>query len=334
MTSYQLLPHYSIESGKLWFLQKEPVQIFLSNQMIDTLKNKKHITQENISISDRKTFYKLIKEGILYKVLDHNFCKPTNQCSLFIQAHFDDAVFSCGGVIAHQYFNLNHSIIIITVFSKSSSQLINSITNLSLDNKQYSNIRKLEENLFLSQIKATGIALDMPEALLRRIKNPIIKSGVFRKDYSLVYAIYEKVASILERYNPICIFFPGAYGWHYDHMLLTLVLNHLINKGYNQGKKLFLYEDYPYCNRSRYDYWKRQDQLKSYFKMVEHYVDISPFIDLKSEWANYYKTQWIDVSYRHLKENIKNFAKSIAIEAAHWHRKGIEFNLSERVWMV
>lgn len=156
--------------------------------------------------------------------------------ALILSPHYDDAVFSCGGMIAQEAETGKvHILNVFTHFPeavRSGSIILNGV-------------RREEELTAITLLGATSESLGATDAFLRRpaYRSP---SNLFRKpvaeDMSWIPELSATIAKRLNTLDYDVLYAPLGIGWHVDH-----VLCHLVARGRLERDKVRFYEDAPYC---------------------------------------------------------------------------------------
>lgn len=325
---YKLLPHYSVRDGSLLFLNGHKLPQALSNTLSSQLIKNTFLTKADISEQDQLTFLRLIQEGVLVGQFEKTQ-GVSGYDSLFIQPHADDCALSCGGLIAKTYYELKTNIAVSTVFSHCSVIYSPWKDLIKLSQKSYSELRNLEDNIFIGYFDGKLFNLNFHEALLRGIRYPILEKGLFKKDLKLIELIFEQTNRLIHEFHFKNIFLPFGIGWNCDHQILTEVAKRL-----SKTSTVFLYEDYPYCDECRYTYWARLSEVSSSVSLEPLYYDITNYVDMKTDFINCYKSQFKDWSRRDIKKQVMALSQSVAIEAKEWHQKKAKSKYMERVWRI
>ena len=332
---YTFLPHYSIENDQILFLGKVPISKAPHKQLLARWKQDGFLSYKNLDRAQYQDLEHLKCLGCLRECRMLPLSLPiSSETSLFIQPHFDDCVFSCGGLIAYERFFCLNAIILLTIFSRYSGEHFSSAYDISLSDDRYSSIRLTEEELFLSDTQTRGISAGFPEAPLRGIRYPISSGELFRKDQKLLDSIKSTLFFFIKKYHPSKVYLPFGFGWHYDHLITHQLLKTCLNDSTLKDSMYLIYEDYPYSHLNKSDYWRRFEEVNKSFKLTSQYINISNFIDLKINWMNCYRTQLINTPYYQLKKQVKKVAKSIVREANYWHQLSLQADFSERIWVV
>lgn len=326
--SYRLLPHYTIKNNYVVFLLKVPVFKNISDELAKKLISTKNILLDEISKKDLVIFQQLIQEGVVVECFNTCDVKKFSR-KLFVQAHGDDCALSCGAFLAKLHVENCSSNVIATIFSNYSSEYFSWKESIDLTNERYSQIRQMEDELFVENIKSKILFLNFSESLLRGIKYPILPLGIFKKDYKVLESIFLKIKQIVDQYNINEIYLPMGIGWNCDHQILTEVAWKL-----KEYLHIYLYEDYPYCDKNRYGYWKRLAEVNDKIKLEPIYLDVTQHLAQKASFINFYKSQFKDWKYKDIKKEITELASSTALEAKLWHKLDISFDFAERIWQL
>lgn len=166
----------------------------------------------------------------------------TKERHLFLSPHFDDAVWSCGGRIAH-LTGQGDKVVVATVFS----ELLNEPISDSWRRVANYRFRAAENIAALRVLGAEGVNLGYIDAALRQNKDKefiyptlssILCSECSAYD-SVLPSIVEDIQSLLcSHWDSINI--PIAIGSHIDHMLVRSATEQATQKS------LTYYEDFPY----------------------------------------------------------------------------------------
>lgn len=176
----------------------------------------------------------------------------TRYRAVFISPHLDDAVFSCGGLIAHLVEE--GPVLVINIFTRYLSEV--KLRGVVLSNKRYQ-----EEAAASSFLGFESRNLDELDVSFRR--NAYRKLGnIFRppviEDIDWLPTLREKVLATLTELDYQQLYVPLGVGWHVDH-----VLAHRLFDAWEGSAQLLYYEDAPYCcipHSTRY----RLNEIASY----------------------------------------------------------------------
>jgi hypothetical protein len=231
-------------------------------------------------------------------------------------------------------FGDKHDILLVTVFSDYSAVYLPQKDSNITDDFQYSLLRKQEDKSLVEYIGGEFVCFDFPEALLRNISYPLLQKGIFKKDNKWAHKIYKRLSDSIASYDVKNIFLPSGFGWHCDHQIITMAADLLLKDVLANQMSIYLYEDYPYCNDVRYNYWGRLAELQKMFIMDAYYVDITNFVSEKTKMSYIYRSQFPDWDHRKIKGEFMNLARSTAIEASLMHSKKLDFEYAERIWKI
>jgi LmbE family N-acetylglucosaminyl deacetylase len=185
---------------------------------------------------------------------------------LFLSPHLDDAVLSCGALIAE--FARRRPITVATVFSAAGppphTRAARSFMRqcASADAARLFDERRAEDRDVLRGVGADHVHLDEIDALYRRrsIAGPIGKLGelvpelvhryptyrfdiakgrVSRGDRGLVRRLGARVAELAARIGAELVFCPAGVGRHVDHLITRAI-------GPFLGGRVVYYSDFPY----------------------------------------------------------------------------------------
>ena len=148
--------------------------------------------------------------------------------AVFLSPHLDDAVFSCGGLIA-KLAQSGEPILIVNIFSKYGK----------------STDRRDEESLVADYLKVEIQYLGELDAMLRgkSYKSLLrIFSTVDSSDRISLPGIASKLTNLLRGISYDTIYVPLGIGWHVDHLL-----THELGELAGEKLKIRYYEDTPYC---------------------------------------------------------------------------------------
>lgn len=202
------------------------------------------------------------------KKLLNQIVKSKSKC-VFVSPHFDDAVFSAGGVIQELVKN-GVSVTVINIFTACGTTSNSLSAKVYLKQCGYDNARvlykdrEIEDASTFKTLKIKHINLGFTDALWRtKPMNLFMKYAsqiipelgliyptyrwhistgkVSNYDIDTVNSIVGKINSIKEFSESKYVFAPIGIGNHVDH----LVTNKVIKK-YKSNKKILLWGDYPY----------------------------------------------------------------------------------------
>ena len=307
----------------------------LSNTFEELLGQNRFFVIDDVLKNDRQLFQQLFNEGVLWNKTSFIEKDQLNECCLFLQPHSDDCALSCGGHMLLEYLKYKKRIILVTVFSNYSSSYFPYKNKVCLDHQKYSQLRKMEDMLVCDYLNAKLYCLNMPEAPLRKIGYPILQGGLFKKDYTWMDKIFLNLKKIIDLYKPSTVYLPCGIGMHCDHVILTEVAKQLSYKNNSfLFNKIYFYEDYPYCDESRFDYWRRIEQLKTQLILEPSHIDITHYFEKKAILINFYKSQFLNWPYTKIKKDIEKLAISTRIESNFIYNQKNMYSHAERTWKL
>lgn len=219
-----------------------------------------------------------------------------NKRIYIISPHQDDAVLSCGGLMAQ-------------LSGKADITVVNLFTNgnkgpYTLSAKRFLNMlkepdavrlfekRKLEDKTVLTKLKAKIINLDLEDAMFRRKNVSVI--GKIVPEFDHVYPTYRwhfskgiskidyALADVEERLKKIVksddiVLAPYGIGGHVDHMIARRVCE-------KNFKSVILYSDFPYNVRTSYFGTKGRN--------FDRFI-LKPDLSAKEKLVKMYETQFL-----------------------------------------
>jgi len=179
---------------------------------------------------------------------------------VFLSPHLDDAILSCGGLLA-QLHHRSVPVLVISIFAG----LIDDDEPLSpfaaamhqswgAPSQTYA-VRRAEDSAALARVGFIPHWLNFPDAIyrgnLRRgewfyTDNQTLFGAVHPAEQNLPQMLAQSLRSYLQQYaiadEPTVFYVPLAVGNHVDHQLTCRATKYLVHP----GDELFFYEDYPY----------------------------------------------------------------------------------------
>ena len=191
---------------------------------------------------------------------------PPGEALLFLSAHLDDAVLSCGGLMAH--LADRHPLLVVTIFSEAGAPPHTRAARTFLrqcgadDAASLFAARRAEDRAVLDGLGARAEHLGEVDALFRRRDTPaglertatrlpevvhryptyrfdIALGRVSRGDRELVHAVTPRVRALADEAGARTVFCPVGVGRHVDHLLTRRV-------GEALGLRVIHYSDFPY----------------------------------------------------------------------------------------
>lgn len=174
---------------------------------------------------------------------------------IYLSAHYDDAVFSCGGTI-HRQCREGRRVLVITVFAAPPdpgtplSALARHLHGCIADPVS---VRRAEDRAALARLGVAGHRLSFREAVYRgdpatgKWHYPQLTDlfgTVVPRDESLARAIADAVAPPTTDGPETIFYVPLGIGNHVDHQLVHQTGRQLAERGH----AVLFYEDYPYAD--------------------------------------------------------------------------------------
>lgn len=215
---------------------------------------------------------------------------------VFISPHFDDAILSCGTLIAELSGKVD--ITIVNVFTKAHKKPYTLSARKFLMDSGYSDAQELykkrreEDQKAFSSLAVNIINVGLEDALFRRKEKKTIL-GKYIAEFNHVYPTYQfhiartiasddqtivRLEKQIEKFNnnKYLVFAPFGIGNHADHRIARLASEKILNR-------YILYSDFPYNVRLR--------TYGSAFKNGEEF-HLDTNIDVKTPLIKAYKTQF------------------------------------------
>jgi LmbE family N-acetylglucosaminyl deacetylase len=343
-SKYQWLPHYRVIDEGVWFLDTVDTHITVPGEFSRLVEeNRIFPAQQLEACIDKSLTARLLREGVMVPIqagVPGEAKQNNNGDILVIQPHSDDFALSCGAAMAKLKFADGYQVHCLTLFSQHSVKGFPWRDMVKMDDDSYSDLRAKEDRLCLDYLSGAVTLLGYKDALCRGLHVEFLfsKDGIFKKDRALIPGMSERIGEIINQYNVAKVFLPAAVGWHYDHRLTYMAAVNALKEIKARNKKppeIFLYEDYPYCDESRTNYWERLEELAKELQIKPLYVDAADYVDHKAVLINFYKSQLKDMNFSQIKQKMVRLAEATVIEAKfqqgnHPHHMPI----AERLWQV
>lgn len=156
--------------------------------------------------------------------------------AVFISPHLDDAVFSCGGLIAQLV--KEGPVLVLNLFTRYLSEV--KIRGVVLSDQRYHEEAAAAQYLGFESRNLGELDVSFRRDAYRSLGN-IFRPPV-EQDLDWLPDLRSKVFSVLSEIDFYQIYIPLGIGWHVDH-----VLTHLLFESWVGRDDLFFYEDAPYC---------------------------------------------------------------------------------------
>lgn len=170
---------------------------------------------------------------------------------VYLSPHLDDAVFSCGGLIARQTAN-DEKVTVVTVCAGDTP--VGELTPFAAElHRRWGGsgspvaARRAEDRMACGRLGASAVHLEVPDAVYRRDAGEALypdESMVFGSLHPADADLVTRMAALLEEKCPAQarLYCPSVLGGHVDHRLTRLAAERL-------GRPLWYYQDMPYAAR-------------------------------------------------------------------------------------
>jgi len=176
--------------------------------------------------------------------------------NIFLSPHFDDVVFSCGGLI-HEQIRQGQDALVVTIFGGIPDYPRISPFALEIHKKwevaDPVDLRRNEDIKAIETLGAQFLHIDFLDCIYRKNSDnspfyndyESMKGAIHPYDSNMSALIYDRVIKIVQKYNHenIQIFSPLAVGNHVDHQIVKMVGMRLLSEGFD----VLFYEEVPYC---------------------------------------------------------------------------------------
>jgi LmbE family N-acetylglucosaminyl deacetylase len=156
--------------------------------------------------------------------------------ALIISPHLDDAVFSCGGLIANLL--AEGPILVINIFTGYLADM--KTRGVVLGDERYKEETDAAHFLGYESHNLGELDASFRRPAYQKLGN-IFKPPV-HEDTEWLPRLREKIFKIISPLDFHEIYIPLGVGWHVDH-----ILTYLIFETYSEPNKLVYYEEVPYC---------------------------------------------------------------------------------------
>lgn len=179
---------------------------------------------------------------------------------LYLSPHFDDAILSCGGLIAQQRERGERAVVVTLCAGAPPAGLVSTFAAYQhqrwlADHPDRDPIilRKAEDEAACAVLRAEAIHLNELDCIYRRGADGVwlydseeaLWGPVNPDDDASILAT--EMGSLIERLDPVCIYAPLAVGNHVDHQRAR----DLAETWLRNGLPVVFYEDLPYAERTQ-----------------------------------------------------------------------------------
>lgn len=186
---------------------------------------------------------------------------------IFFSPHLDDAVLSCGGLIAG--LKNKSSTLVVSIFSDVGQGTTSEFGEMFINTCGYKNgfslirERKIEEKRAAEKLGYDFLFLDFPDAFFRFERKIFSKKYFYDSRKTLFGKLDEKdkliIAVIKKRLKDIIkkiftkdgrLYFPLTVGNHIDHQIINKIGYSFLLEKFVSNKRTYFYEDFPYIARA------------------------------------------------------------------------------------
>jgi LmbE family N-acetylglucosaminyl deacetylase len=228
---------------------------------------------------------------------------------VYLSPHLDDAVFSCGGLIARQSAN-DETVTVVTVCAGDTP--VGELTPLAVDvHRRWGGAgspiaaRRAEDRMACGRLGASAVHLEVPDAVYRWAEGEPMypeESALFGSLHPADVDLVTRLAALLEDKCPAQarLYCPSVLGGHVDHRLTRMAAERL-------GRPLWYYQDMPYAARGGVlpADLPLPTGITTAVPLAEE--EVQQWIDAISEYRSQLSTFWPTESalYRELTETIE-----------------------------
>ena len=215
----------------------------------------------------------------------------------FLSPHFDDAVYSCGGMLSTYVHNGIHPLV-ITVFAGIPPSTIElSSYALALYKRKYyiqdpehmTLRRRIEDRNALDYLQVDYLHLDYLDAIYRGTppfyteRAQVVGGAIHPADTWIVAHLFQDLSLVHARFPDLTWYAPLGVGLHVDHQMVFLAATHLLQA----GATVRFYEDFPYVMKEG----ALQKRLEVGQSLHPLNVDITPVLQYRCEAASRYLSE-------------------------------------------
>ncbi|MGA9532220.1 MAG: PIG-L family deacetylase [Anaerolineales bacterium] len=172
--------------------------------------------------------------------------------AVYLSPHLDDAIYSCGGLIARQVSE-GHSITVLTVFAGDPppgpvSPFARELHERWQGGAAAMDLRRQEDLEACARLGAAALHMGLPEAVYRKASDgdPLYptEQSIFGPSVGEDEIMVERLAEAIDQVSPAGsqLYAPVGIGGHIDHGLTRRAAQQL-------DRPLWLYHDFPYAAR-------------------------------------------------------------------------------------
>lgn len=173
---------------------------------------------------------------------------------LFLSPHFDDAVLSCGGILAALPKDQTW---LVTVFTSAAQTNFSPLASLlhqqwGGDAQIYAH-RQAEDTCAANHLGVRAIWLGLSEVIYRDATlnsiNGIFSADLTAADIPCLDAVREQLIRLIQDRPGCTVFAPLGLGYHRDHVIVHAAARD-VERHFGDAVQFFYYEDFPYAKDS------------------------------------------------------------------------------------
>lgn len=173
---------------------------------------------------------------------------------LFLSPHFDDAVLSCGGILAALPKDQTW---LVTVFTASAQTNLSPLASMlhqqwGGDTQTYRH-RQAEDTSAANHLGVRTIWLGLSEVIYRdttlNSMNGIFSTDLAAADIPCLEAVRERLIQLIQEHPGCTVFAPLGLGYHRDHLIVHTAARD-VECHFGNAVQFIYYEDFPYARDS------------------------------------------------------------------------------------
>ena len=215
---------------------------------------------------------------------------------VFVEPHYDDAVFSCGGTIS-ALRAADREVHLVSVFTGAPSRVPSALAQAihatwPEDGPTAYARRRREAEEVARAMDVEAHALGIPEVIYRNVPlgaiDDIFDPTVPVETDPAVDGVAGRLRDVLAQLRPAALVLPLGIGHHYDHRVVAAAARRLAPRR-GEEPAMWWYEDFPYvANPVRADAHREQGPPREGFALV----DVTRTFDDRVRWAAMYEQQF------------------------------------------
>jgi len=216
--------------------------------------------------------------------------------AVFVEPHYDDVVFSCGGTVS-ALRAAGQDLHLVSVFTGAPSGPLSPLAEKVHETWEEDGashpyeLRRREAAQIVRDIGVQHHELDLPEVIYRdgpfRQIGDIFDPTVPVDRDPLIPVLADALAPILDRIQPAVLFLPSGIGFHYDHRVVRAAWQRLSGRS-GDAPAVWWYEDFPYVtNPSHFVRYRMHVEPPRGFALV----DVTDTFEDRVRWAAMYDQQ-------------------------------------------